>query len=29
VHRTVDGFDRKPLVDVRFVPALPGIAREL
>jgi protein-L-isoaspartate(D-aspartate) O-methyltransferase len=29
VHRTADGFDRKPLVDVRFVPALPGIAREL
>jgi protein-L-isoaspartate(D-aspartate) O-methyltransferase len=23
------GFDRKELVDVRFVPALPGIAREL
>ena len=22
-------FDRKALVDVRFVPALPGIAREL
>ncbi|NVN86418.1 MAG: protein-L-isoaspartate(D-aspartate) O-methyltransferase [Rhodopseudomonas sp.] len=29
VHRTKDGFERKPLVDVRFVPALPGIAREL
>jgi protein-L-isoaspartate(D-aspartate) O-methyltransferase len=27
--RTEDGFDRKELVDVRFVPALPGIAREL
>jgi protein-L-isoaspartate(D-aspartate) O-methyltransferase len=27
--RTDAGFDRKPLVDVRFVPALPGIAREL
>jgi protein-L-isoaspartate(D-aspartate) O-methyltransferase len=27
--RTAAGFDRKPLVDVRFVPALPGIAREL
>ena len=27
--RTATGFDRKPLVDVRFVPALPGIAREL
>jgi protein-L-isoaspartate(D-aspartate) O-methyltransferase len=27
--RTDTGFDRKPLVDVRFVPALPGIAREL
>jgi protein-L-isoaspartate(D-aspartate) O-methyltransferase len=27
--RTEAGFDRKPLVDVRFVPALPGIAREL
>src|SRR5262245_30991239 len=23
------GFDRKELVDVRFVPALPGVAREL
>ena len=29
VVRTDTGFDRKPLVDVRFVPALPGIAREL
>ncbi|WP_298261343.1 protein-L-isoaspartate(D-aspartate) O-methyltransferase [Bradyrhizobium sp.] len=27
--RTEGGFDRKQLVDVRFVPALPGIAREL
>ncbi len=27
--RTGAGFERKPLVDVRFVPALPGIAREL
>ncbi len=27
--RTESGFDRKELVDVRFVPALPGIAREL
>jgi protein-L-isoaspartate(D-aspartate) O-methyltransferase len=27
--RTDAGFKRKPLVDVRFVPALPGIAREL
>jgi protein-L-isoaspartate(D-aspartate) O-methyltransferase len=27
--RTDAGFERKPLVDVRFVPALPGIAREL
>jgi protein-L-isoaspartate(D-aspartate) O-methyltransferase len=27
--RTEVGFDRKELVDVRFVPALPGIAREL
>ena len=27
--KTDSGFDRKPLVDVRFVPALPGIAREL
>jgi protein-L-isoaspartate(D-aspartate) O-methyltransferase len=29
VTRTDAGFDRKRLVDVRFVPALPGIAREL
>jgi protein-L-isoaspartate(D-aspartate) O-methyltransferase len=29
VTRTADGFERKELVDVRFVPALPGIAREL
>jgi protein-L-isoaspartate(D-aspartate) O-methyltransferase len=29
VTRTETGFDRKSLVDVRFVPALPGIAREL
>jgi protein-L-isoaspartate(D-aspartate) O-methyltransferase len=27
--RTGAGFERKALVDVRFVPALPGIAREL
>jgi len=27
--RTEGGFERKELVDVRFVPALPGIAREL
>ena len=27
--RTNGGFERKDLVDVRFVPALPGIAREL
>ena len=27
--RTDIGFERKELVDVRFVPALPGIAREL
>src|ERR1700760_406723 len=27
--RTDSGFDRKELVDVRFVPALSGIAREL
>jgi protein-L-isoaspartate(D-aspartate) O-methyltransferase len=27
--RTPSGFDRKELVDVRFVPALRGIAREL
>jgi protein-L-isoaspartate(D-aspartate) O-methyltransferase len=29
VVRTAAGFERKELVDVRFVPALPGIAREL
>ena len=29
LNRTETGFDRKELVDVRFVPALPGIAREL
>jgi len=29
VTRRETGFDRKELVDVRFVPALPGIAREL
>lgn len=29
VTRTDAGFDRKALVDVRFVPALPGIAHEL
>ena len=29
VIRTDSGFERKELVDVRFVPALPGIAREL
>ena len=29
VTRTQGGFERKELVDVRFVPALPGIAREL
>jgi protein-L-isoaspartate(D-aspartate) O-methyltransferase len=29
IVRTAAGFDRKALVDVRFVPALPGIAREL
>jgi protein-L-isoaspartate(D-aspartate) O-methyltransferase len=29
VTRTDSGFERKELVDVRFVPALPGIAREL
>jgi protein-L-isoaspartate(D-aspartate) O-methyltransferase len=29
VVRTDTGFDRRELVDVRFVPALPGIAREL
>jgi protein-L-isoaspartate(D-aspartate) O-methyltransferase len=29
VTKTADGFEKKELVDVRFVPALPGIAREL
>jgi protein-L-isoaspartate(D-aspartate) O-methyltransferase len=29
MSRTDTGFERKELVDVRFVPALPGIAREL
>jgi len=29
VIRKAEGFDRKELVDVRFVPAIPGIAREL
>jgi protein-L-isoaspartate(D-aspartate) O-methyltransferase len=29
IVRTADGLKRQPLVDVRFVPALPGIAREL
>jgi protein-L-isoaspartate(D-aspartate) O-methyltransferase len=29
IVRTDTGLDRKELVDVRFVPALPGIAREL
>jgi protein-L-isoaspartate(D-aspartate) O-methyltransferase len=29
VTRTADRFEKKELVDVRFVPALPGIAREL
>jgi protein-L-isoaspartate(D-aspartate) O-methyltransferase len=29
ILRTDAGFERKELVDVRFVPALPGIAREL
>jgi protein-L-isoaspartate(D-aspartate) O-methyltransferase len=29
VTRTATGLERKELVDVRFVPALPGIAREL
>jgi protein-L-isoaspartate(D-aspartate) O-methyltransferase len=27
--RTDTGFEQRELVDVRFVPALPGIAREL
>jgi protein-L-isoaspartate(D-aspartate) O-methyltransferase len=29
IVRTAAGLERKELVDVRFVPALPGIAREL
>jgi protein-L-isoaspartate(D-aspartate) O-methyltransferase len=29
IRRTGEGLERRPLVDVRFVPALPGIAREL
>jgi protein-L-isoaspartate(D-aspartate) O-methyltransferase len=29
IVRTDTGLDRKELVDVRFVPALPGVAREL
>lgn len=29
VVRSETGFERKDLVDVRFVPAMPGIAREL
>jgi protein-L-isoaspartate(D-aspartate) O-methyltransferase len=29
IHQTATGPERKALVDVRFVPALPGIAREL
>ncbi len=29
ITRAESGFDRKELVDVRFVPALPGIAKEL
>jgi protein-L-isoaspartate(D-aspartate) O-methyltransferase len=29
VVRTANDFEKKQLVDVRFVPALPGIAREL
>jgi protein-L-isoaspartate(D-aspartate) O-methyltransferase len=29
IRKTGDGLERKELVDVRFVPALPGIAREL
>jgi protein-L-isoaspartate(D-aspartate) O-methyltransferase len=29
VARTANDFEKKQLVDVRFVPALPGIAREL
>ena len=29
LHRTEAGIERKELVEVRFVPALPGVAREL
>jgi protein-L-isoaspartate(D-aspartate) O-methyltransferase len=29
VVKTAGGYDRRDLVDVRFVPALPGIAKEL
>jgi protein-L-isoaspartate(D-aspartate) O-methyltransferase len=29
IHRTAAGLQRRELVDVRFVPALPGVAREL
>jgi protein-L-isoaspartate(D-aspartate) O-methyltransferase len=29
IVKTADSYDRRELVDVRFVPALPGIAREL
>ena len=29
IVRTDKGLERKEMVDVRFVPALPGIAREL
>jgi protein-L-isoaspartate(D-aspartate) O-methyltransferase len=29
IVRTEAGFERRNLVEVRFVPALPGIAREL
>ncbi len=29
IQPTADGFERRELFDVRFVPALPGIAREM
>ena len=29
VQRTAEGLVRRELVDVRFVPALPGLAREM
>jgi protein-L-isoaspartate(D-aspartate) O-methyltransferase len=29
LHKTPEGIERKDLLDVRFVPALPGLAREL